>query len=251
MKVFCQYDNVLDSFLNNVVKYTINLYGESLDISEVQEIELVDIKELEYDTDGRTYSDGKKIILTSRLYELLPTYDITELEGNENFKLIINTIFHEMGHATDWKLFPNIYKVAEESEDVKQYLPAFFWLEYLAEKRSSIQGLATDNEKEFCDDFVKRNWRVRKIDFCSSSESNFFYLNKALSYFMGKSTQEYVRDGYLDKMVNHLLKEYILELEVEINKLEKLMPFDDAVLLQEMYEIMNKYYKKFIRKFKG
>lgn len=250
MNVFCKYNNDLERFLKNVVEYTIKLYGENLDISEVQEIELVDIKEFEYDTDGRTYAGGKKIFLTSRLYDLLPSYDVTELEENEIFKLIVNTIFHEMGHATDWKLFPNIYKVAEDMNDMKQSLPAIFWLEYLAEKRSSVQGLLTDNEEKFCDDFVKRRWRANKIDFSSASENNFFYLNKALSYFMGKTTKANIRDKYLDKMVNLLLKEYVLDLEVEIDKLEKTMPFDNVLVLRGLYDIMNKYYKKFKIKYK-
>ena len=249
MKVFCKYDDALDLFLKKVIKYILNLYGDSLDISEVQEIQLVNIKESRYDSDGRTYSGGKKIILTSRLYDSLPSYDIKKLERNEIFKLIVNTIFHEMGHATDWKLFPNMYNAVEEKKDIKQYLPAFFWLEYIAEKRSCVYGFATDNDDKFCNDFVKRKWRVNKFDFSSLSENNFLYLNKSLSYFMGKTTQTSVRDKYLDKMENHLLRAYILDLQAEITELEKIMPFDDTVLLRGIYDIMSKYYKMFIRKF--
>lgn len=44
--------------------------------------------------------------------------------------------------------------------------------------------------------------------YCKYDKDNFLYLNKSLSYFMGKTTQTSVRNKYLDKMENHLLRAY-------------------------------------------
>lgn len=42
-------------------------------------------------------------MITSRLYDILPCLSIEKLENNPNFKMIVNTLYHEMGHITDWE----------------------------------------------------------------------------------------------------------------------------------------------------
>ncbi len=175
MRVFCKHSIELDAFLKNVVEYTLDIFGEKLILEALQEIELVDIKEFSYNTDGRACDGGKKIIVTSRLYDRLPTYKIEELKGNVDFTMIVNTMFHEMGHVTDWLSMPNLYLVAENMDDGKTLVTSVFWLEYLAEKRSSIEGLV--NHSDYCDDFVSRKWESYKFDMENASENNFYYLN--------------------------------------------------------------------------
>ena len=248
MKIFCKYSDILDKFLNEVVQYTLNLYSEELDISEVEEIELMSINEFNYDTDGRTYDEGRKILVTSRLYDKLPHLDISRLEDNEEFKMIVNTMFHEMGHATDWKKFPHLYYIATESDNKKDIVVSLFWLEYLAEKRSNVKCFSGHNE--FCIDFVSREWKAYRANLESSSEENYFYLNKLLAYFMGRTTEQKIRNHYLNMVNNSLLKEYILEIGKEISYLEEEYPFDDVSKLYGLYDIMNKYYKKFQIRYK-
>lgn len=243
MKVFCKYNVQLDIFLKDIVEYTLGILGEQLTLDALQEIELVDIKNFLYDTDGKTCDGGKKIIVTSRLYDKLPIYRIKELKENVNFIMIVNTMFHEMGHATDWLFMPNLYAAAENTSDGKSMITSIFWLEYLAERRSSEESLV--DYIDYCHDFVRRKWSAYKLDFQNASESNFYYLNKALSYFMARTTNISKRNQYLDKIVNPLLKDYVIDVGKEIENLENQMPVDDISILDDLYEIMNKYYKKF------
>ena len=120
--VNCKYDEQLNLFLGNIVQYTLRKYAFKLDISSLREVELINVGELPIQTDGRVIDDSK-IILTSRLFDLLPNYEIERLYRNKNFKQIVCTLYHEMGHINDMKLYPKIYRAALESEDMKEVLP--------------------------------------------------------------------------------------------------------------------------------
>lgn len=64
MRVFCKYNIELDIFLKDVVEYTLDIFGRKLTLDALQEIELIDIKDFSYETDGRDCDGGKKIIVT-------------------------------------------------------------------------------------------------------------------------------------------------------------------------------------------
>lgn len=161
--------------------------------------------------------------------------------------MIVNTMFHEMGHVRDWASMPSLYAAAENMNDGKAMVTSVFWLEYLAEKRSSIEGLV--NHSDYCDDFASRKWKSYKFDMENASESNFYYLNKALSYFMARTIELSERNRYVDSMTNPLLKDYVIDIGKEIINLESQMPFDDILILDDLYDIMDTYYKKFKVKF--
>lgn len=110
--------------------------------------------------------------MTSRLYDKLPVYEISLLKNNEDFQTIVCTIYHEMGHISDHNTMPNIYAAAQNFDDKKQMLAAFFWAEYLAEKRSSETNLVS--HQEYCEDFIKREWKSFKFNFDNPTEDNFF-----------------------------------------------------------------------------
>lgn len=243
MKVFCQYSLQLDNFLKSIVEYVFAVLGNGLHLDKLEEIELVNAKEFSYDTDGRTIDGGKRIILTSRLYTQLPIYNISELMNNEKFKLIVNTLYHEMGHVSDMETMPIIYAVAQNLDDMKQMLPAFFWAEYLAEKRSSATEIA--DQSKYCDDFVRKQWKANKFDTETATEENFFYLCKALSYYMGRTTKLNTRETYNSMMVNPLLQEFVTAIGQELICLERKLPFDDAETLSNLNIIMEKYRLKF------
>jgi hypothetical protein len=57
-----------------------------------------------------------------------------------------------------------------------------------------------------------------------------------------------LEDDFIAKISNSLLKSYICELVSELNRLENLLPFDDVEVLNGLYEIMNSYYKQFMKK---
>ena len=245
MKIFCQYNSQLDTFLKALVKYVLDLYGKQLLLDDLEEIELKE--RLSGSSDGRVEDGGKKIILFSSLFSLLPTYTVSDLLENENYKLIANTLYHEMGHVSDMKMMPHIYAVAQDLEKAEQMLPAFFWVEYLAEKRSCSTNII--DYTEYCEDFSSCNWRAYKFDFDTGTEENFFYLCKSLSYFMGRTTNLDMRRKFCAKMVNPLLKDLVDSLEKELFVLEDQLPFDDVEKLSILSHIMNEYRSKFHQTF--
>ena len=175
MRVFCKYDLELDRFLKSVVSYVLNLFDNNIVLNGLEEIELVKQINGVSITDGRISDDGKKIILTARLFDRLPTYDIPKLKFNEDFQTIVCTIYHEMGHIADRNTMPSIYAAAvSQSTDDKQILAPFFWAEYLAEKRSSETNLVS--HQDFCDDFVKQEWKSFDYNLDNPTEDNYFYL---------------------------------------------------------------------------
>ena len=97
MKVYCLYNEVFDQFLKEVVQLILSKYSSQLNIESLEEIELVNKNVYPYETDGRIISNSK-IVVTSRLYELLPCFDITTLKENENFIKLKKTLYHELRH---------------------------------------------------------------------------------------------------------------------------------------------------------
>lgn len=248
MEVFCKYNKEFDSFLKKTVKYTIDRYGQYLDVTDIEEIELLDIKEFLYETDGKTYDGGRKILVTSRLYESLPSFDIKKIKNDINFKELINTQFHEMGHATDWKRMPNLYNTVIIYPESEGGIASLLWLEYLAEKRS--QTFSPLDYDSYCNIFAKSHWMAYKCDPTSTRQDNFTYLCKEIPYFLARTVEPDKRKQYLDIMENQLLKDFILEIIEEIERLESIPFFDDTQELGGLYDIINKYFVEFQKAYK-
>lgn len=243
IKTVCKYDKELEIFLKDVVEFTLKNYGADLNLSRLELIELMDIAEFDVEKDGMTRDGGTKIIVTSRLYECLPNYHINDLKENTEFQQIVNTMYHEMGHVTDWLNYPKLYMIATSDNDIEKFMPPFFWLEYLAEKRSCQKDFS--GNMSICDQFIQCDWNPYEMDSTSAKKSNFFYLNKVLAYFLARVMNGITEVNYIDKIPNGLLKEYLNKLMIEIRRLENLLPFDDMKFLDDLHEIMDCYYKKF------
>lgn len=224
-------------------------YGSKLNLDTLEEIELVDKNVYEYITDGRVI-DCHKIVVTSRLYELLPSFRIEELNDNTNFKELKQTLYHEMGHINDMILMPVLYKYGFREDDSRERIVSQFWLEYIAEKRSyGFEGIKNFN---FCDEFVKADWKCAINSFDSNfNTSNFAYLIKCLPYFMATTSEDKIRNFYLKQIKNKLLINFINALNEEIVKLESRELFDNVVVLYDLYNIMNRFYKKFMAAFRN
>ena len=125
MQIYCSYNQELNDFLNKVVRLVLDKYGTQLNISTLEEIELVNKRKYNYITDGKAYTG--RIEVTSRLYELLPTLDIEELEDNNEYKLLRKTLYHELGHINDMTLMPKLYGMMFkdfQNGDVNLYVSA-------------------------------------------------------------------------------------------------------------------------------
>lgn len=248
MKIYCSYNEEFHIFLNKVVELILQEYGSQINISSLEEIELVNKNEFAYDTDGRVV-DNSKIIVTSRLYELLPSFDIESLGNNKEYKLLKQTLYHEMGHINDMVLMPNLYKCAFSDDNNEEQIVSQFWLEYLAERRSD--GFEGIKNFDLCEQFIKESWKCTMISLISNYNSkNFAYLVKVLPYFMAATQEPDTRNYYINQIKNDLLIGFISELDKEILELEKSDLFDDVTMLSGIYDIINKYYKKFMTAFR-
>lgn len=248
MKIQCLYSEKYERFLEETVEYIIARWGNELDLSGLEIIELKESDKYQINSEGRTYNKGKNIVLSSDTYDQLDELAIEKMADSEKFKSIVNTIYHEMGHASDWKKMPQLYGMVEDNSESSLKIASLFWLEYLAEKRSSEKGLV--NHNSFCEDFVTREWKAYRIDYNDIDTENFIYLCKILPYFMGRTIEQQKRTTYLTIMKNTLLKEMIVELDHEIKVLEVQYPFDDPEKLNDLYNILNQYCKKFKRAFR-
>ena len=94
--------------------------------------------------------------------------------------------------------------------------------------------------------FLDITWNPISINESNVTVDNFFYLNKVLSYFIARA--ENTDEKFFDEIKDEILYKYVCELRVEIKGLLFKMPFDDIDLLKGLYELMNKYYKQFVRR---
>lgn len=248
MKIYCLYNEEFDQFLKEVVQLILSKYGLQLNIESLEEIELVNKNAYSYETDGKVISNSK-IIVTSRLYELLPTLDVKALEDNTNFTILKQTLYHEMGHINDMTLLPKLYECAFSEDPNKEQIASQFWLEYIAEKRTTIfEGFQSF---DLCDEFVKEDWRCTMCSLdVNINSTNFAYLTKVLPYFMAATRDNSVRVKYINEIKNKLLVQYINELDIELKNLEDSYLFDDVTMLNNLYNVIDKYYRKFMLAFR-
>lgn len=242
VKIICKYDKKYERFLGEVFQYVLENYARKLSLERLELIELVDKSKFNIPIDGRTCDGGTKVIVTSRLYELLPSLEIQVLFDNQNFKTLVNTLYHELGHVSDWEKMPKLYEIVEKNDPADLALACLLWIEYVAEKRSCLMGLV--NPEEFCDGFVDKEWRVTQFDYEDMSQRNFFYLLKHIPYFMARTLDPYTRKKYLKQMKNPVLAQFILNLDKEIVGLENKSFLTEPERLTGLLGIMDEYYKK-------
>lgn len=252
MKIYCSYNSELHEFLNKVVILILDKYGSQLNLDTLEEIELINKEKISYETDGKVLSKSK-IIVTSRLYELLPTYEIEDLNNNDDYIMLRKTLYHEMGHINDMVFMPKLYNHVLESFESRNVdadsISSLFWIEYVAEKRTAV--FENVYNMEICDELVKRKWHCTIIDpYAHFGENNFFYLTKLLPYFIARTKSEEIRKQYINQIKNRLLVQYIHEIEDELKFLETKGVFDDVMALKKLYAIINKYYNEFVIKYK-
>lgn len=242
MKVVCEYDADLQRFLKEVVDLCIAKYGEGLHLKQLREIELKNKSAFDYEKDGNICENGEKIVLSSRLYEMLPTLDIKKINNNDKFKVLIYSLYHEMCHVSDFEMYPNLYYRAMHTQNKWDALAMIFWLEYLVEKRC-CQRLGII-ECELYEQFQSEKLCCNIFDITTGNVSNFFYFTKCISYLVAKIMWGEEEKEYLQKICDRLLREYVEELVEELSKLENQGFFDEENKLTQLTFIMKQYYKK-------
>ena len=251
MQIYCSYNQALYDFLNKVVGLILDKYGTQLNISSLEEIELINKKDLPYETDGKVLSKSK-IIVTSRLYELLPTLTIGELNDNNDYLMLRKTLYHEMGHINDMELMPKLYDCVLEGFNNRKVnaecISSLIWIEYIAEKRTAT--FENVYNLEICDELVTKKWHCSIANpYSHYGERNFFYLTKVLPYFIARTGNEDKRSQYLSQIENKFVVDYIKEIDTELNYLESKETFDDPRVLRGLDGIIDKYLNIFMNNY--
>ena len=112
-------------------------------------------------------------------------------------------------------------------------------------------GFENVDDMGICDDFVKEKWECSKFEpYFSNDNENFYNLSKLMPYFLARTKDQYIREKYLRFVGNEILREYIIEVDKELKFLEIQGTFDNPIILNGLYEIIYKYYKKFMKKYR-
>lgn len=235
-----------DSILVILVDRVISKYSDQLNIDSLEVIWLKDVKEFSLPIDGRSENRGKTIIITSRLFDLLSFDNAGNVVEDETYQALENTLYHEIGHLTDRGIFSEIYNIAEnENSEWIDIVVSIIWIEYVAQKRTRIN---TKETREFCANFINMDWEPYRVDFDPHSKS-FSYLNKTIPYFMARAELIYGK-YYMDNIENEVVRNYIVELQQELIKLEELIPFSEYKKLSRLKGIVEKYYMIFKKEYK-
>lgn len=242
MIITCPYNTELDLFLKQLVNNCIENYCSDLSLEHLSEIKLIKASDYPCASDARFYFDKSKIIINSGLLDLFPTYNINKLNTNDDFKLFIYTLCHELYHASDSIAYPNLYSLVSSPTNLWEVLSIIFWLEYLVEQKCHKRIGKTNCE--LYDQFESINFCCTEFNTETCNTNNFFYFTKLLSYFVAMIMWEKNGEKRLNNVKDRLLHDYIEELADELSKLDKLNSFDDPAQLHYLQKIMKKYYKK-------
>ena len=233
MRVICAYNQEYDGFLRSVVEYVIHKYGDNLDLRNVEVIEL--IKKVGDSITDRRFL-GSRIVVTERLYKMLPTLDIGQLEGNAVFAEIVRVLYHEMGHATDMVRMPKMYTCVLHEDLTLENMATYLFLEYVAELRTQYVGI---NEYDaFCDSINVGEWNKYDV---WDSEAAFYYVSKLFVYFIIKTNAKGNRSEYLNDDKSQLLLEYVNALEHALQDVYSELPFDEVERCKPIVDVMKKY----------
>lgn len=246
IKVTCSYNKKYEDFLVEVFNFVLTTYAQDLDLSALKEVILYKQEEFYYQTDGRTVGNGTIIVLSSRLFELLPCIRIKELSENSDFNLIVSTLYHEMGHVNDWLKMPTLYNKVMHTDEPQNVMAILLWLEYIAEKRSCIPKLTQKAHTDFCEAFIKWEWPAKDFNYIDANMNNYFYLVKAIPYFLARSCDPQKRTDYLSRMRNPIVRSFALEIDKEISLLENRPIFDYEEPLEPLSSVIRKYRQVFL-----
>lgn len=199
------------------------------------------VKGLPGESDGRM-TDAHSILISSRLYNQLPTLDINNLQGNEKFQLIVRTLFHELCHISEITTMPKIHRYSFSHKNIG-YMIALFWIEYIVERKTCAK--INSQIDELCIDAAENDWSISKLNFTDADCSNYFYLTKVLAYVIARVRATGEMTIYLKTIRNPIVKSMIYELNKEVTHLEVLYPFDNMEILNEIKRLFEKYWESF------
>lgn len=191
-----------ENIINCIINFISKEYAGKLNINRLKIIEVVD--ELDNDSSGRSIRD--KIILP-RKYGL----ENIRIEGDiskdnlfdSELGMLISTIYHELWHVSTWEEYEDMYEqVLDKEVDLYTSYAYMYWLEYLGHIETVFME-DTDVMKEFCENFVHKQWH--KIEY------GYSYFIKALPYYLVRSNYLSVFNEFTEKIVCSELRTAVYE----------------------------------------
>ena len=234
----CKFNKNYEVFLKHVYEYVIENFAKDFNLSLLNKIEIV--PSLPCSSDGRI--EGTNILLSKRLYDLLPTLDIDLLRDNNDFNLIVSTLYHELCHLNEQTILPNIHAICNRDDIDIDYFVAQFWIEYIVETKTN--AVFKRNKSKFCDDIALNEWKINKADYDTQNTTNYFYLIKVLPYALAYCHNK--KSDYVVRIKNPIVRNMIVELYDAISNIQDKYPVDDMNSLNEIKRIFLTYQKTFL-----
>lgn len=232
----CKFNRSYEIFLGEVYEYVVSKFAKEFDLSALTEIEIV--HSLPGSSDGRMVDNN--ILLSKRLYDLLPKLDIHD---NNDFNLVVSTLYHELCHINERTIMPNIHAVCYEEEKGIDYCVALFWIEYIVETKTD--AVFRKDRSQFCHYLAESDWRIDRFNFDDNKTFNYFWLIKILPYVLVAFHNKGI-STYTERIKNKLVRNMVSELYNVILDLQKAYPFDDINKLCEIKRVMISYQKQFL-----
>ena len=240
-------------YMKIITDYVIENLCNDLVLTTVQGITIVDSEILPQDVDARTEDDfiliSKSSIENCKLIidkEELDNYLLNDISKmNDKFIFLIGNLYHELCHADVKHRMPNLHNImyGDESSSM-QMITAHYWVEFVAEYESHRTGLRTKDD--FCISFVNAKWDIKYLKYNRNDYNDMFWLAYVSSYFIGLCYAMDKFDFYVEQISNIILKDLMIELyDMSLDIYQKL-PFDDYPEIEDVEELFNKYWKKFI-----
>ena len=234
----CKFNKNYEVFLKLVYKYVVDNFAKDFNLSVLNKVEIV--PSLPCSSDGRI--EGTNILLSKRLYDLLPTLDLDLLRDNNDFDLIVSTLYHELCHLNERTILPNIHAICNRDDIDIDYFVAQFWIEYIVEIKTN--AVFKRNKSKFCDDIALNEWKINKADYDTQNTTNYFYLIKVLPYALAYCHNQ--KSDYVVQIKNPIVRNMVIELYDAISNVQNKYPVDDMNSLNEIKRIFSTYQKTFL-----
>lgn len=236
----CKFNKNYEVFLKHVYEYVVENFAKDFNLSVLNKIEIV--PSLPCLSDGRI--EGTNILLSKRLYDLLPALDLDLLRDNNDFNFIVSTLYHELCHLNEQTILPNIHAICNRDDIDIDYFVAQFWIEYIVETKTN--AIFKRNKSKFCDDIAINGWKINKADYDTQNTTNYFYLIKVLPYALAYCHNQ--KSDYVAQIKNPIVRNMVIELYDAISNIQDKYPVDDMNSLNEIKRIFFTYQKTFLNK---
>ena len=247
----------MESYLQVLVEYLKSNLCKGMNLSELNNIKIVDRCKLPRNVDAR--SEGDTIFLSAQSVSQamesvnlsgLASYlkkDIEEMQ----YKVvsILNNLYHEFCHMNERTISPNLHNIISDKKryTVLEKLVAHFWIEFVVECKSGEQHLRS--EVEFCNSFIAAKWDIQYIKVNRDDMKNLYWLMYSTPYFIALCYVNDCFDYYFRMITNEQIAILVQKLYAVCIDLYKEVPFDNYDKIKVIGEIFEETFNTKTPKF--